>query len=37
VLFTGDTLLANGRRFRRPVMFPGTNLRDYRASVERLA
>ena len=37
VLFTGDTLLANGERFRRPVYFPGTDLRDYRASVERLA
>jgi len=37
VLFTGDTLLANGHRFRRPVFFPGTNLKDYRASVERLA
>ena len=37
LLFTGDTLLANGHRFRRPVYFPGTNLQDYRASVERLA
>ena len=37
VLFTGDMLLANGRRFRRPVYFPGTDLKDYRASVERLA
>jgi glyoxylase-like metal-dependent hydrolase (beta-lactamase superfamily II) len=37
VLFTGDMLLANGCRFRRPVYFPGTNLGDYRASVERLA
>lgn len=37
VLFTGDMLLANGRRFRRPVYFPGTNLGDYRASMERLA
>ena len=37
VLFTGDMLLADGRRFRRPVYFPGTNLGDYRASVERLA
>ena len=37
VLFTGDMLLANGHRFRRPVYFPGTNLGDYRASVERLA
>ena len=37
VLFTGDTLLADGHRFHRPVAFPGTNLRDYRASVERLA
>ena len=37
VLFTGDILLSNGRRFRRPVYFPGTDLKDYRASVERLA
>jgi len=37
VLFTGDTLLADGYRFRRPVAFPGTSLRDYRASVDRLA
>ena len=37
VLFTGDMLLADGRRFRRPVYFPGTNLGDYRTSVERLA
>jgi glyoxylase-like metal-dependent hydrolase (beta-lactamase superfamily II) len=36
VLFTGDTLLADGHCFRRPVPFPGTNFRDYRASVERL-
>lgn len=37
VLFTGDMLLANGRRFRRPVYFPGTDLEDYRASMDRLA
>jgi glyoxylase-like metal-dependent hydrolase (beta-lactamase superfamily II) len=37
LLFTGDTLLADGHCFRRPVPFPGTNFRDYRASVERLA
>ena len=37
VLFTGDMLLANGPIFRRPVFFPGSNLRDYRESVERLA
>ena len=37
VLFTGDMLLANGHRFRRPVYFPGTNLEDYRASMDRLA
>ena len=36
VLFTGDTLIADGHCFRRPVPFPGTNFRDYRASVERL-
>lgn len=27
VLFTGDTLLADGHCFRRPVPFPGTNFR----------
>ncbi len=37
VLFTGDTLLADGLFFRRPIPFPGTNFQDYRASVERLA
>ncbi|MCH7606906.1 MAG: MBL fold metallo-hydrolase [Chloroflexi bacterium] len=37
VLFTGDMLLANGHRFRRPVYFPGTNLQDYRDSVQRLS
>ena len=37
VLFTGDTLLADGHCFRRPVPFPGTSFGDYRASVERLA
>ena len=37
VLFTGDTLIADGHRFRRPVPFPGTNFRDYRASLDRLA
>ena len=37
VLLTGDTLLGDGYNFRRPVPFPGTNFRDYRASVERLA
>jgi len=36
-LFIGDTLLADGVRFRRPVPFPGTNLRQYRESVDRLA
>ena len=30
-------LLANGHRFRPPVYFPGTNLEDYRASMDRLA
>ena len=37
VLFTGDMLLSNGSDLRRPVYFPGTNFREYRASVERLA
>ncbi len=37
VLFTGDTLISDGYCFRRPVPFPGTSFRDYRASVDRLA
>lgn len=37
VLFTGDTLLANGRAFRRPLTFPGANHEQYRCSLERLA
>ena len=37
VLFTGDTLLSNGKRFSRPLPFPGTNFKEYRRSVERLA
>ena len=37
VLFTGDTLLSNGKRFSRPLPFPGTDFREYRRSVERLA
>ena len=37
VLFTGDTLIADGYCFRRPVPFPGTSFRDYWASVDRLA
>ena len=37
LLFTGDTLIADGYCFRRPVPFPGTNFRDYRVSVDRLA
>ena len=37
ILFTGDTLLADGHCFRRPFPFPGTNFGDYRKSVERLA
>ena len=37
VLFTGDTLLADGYCFRRPIPFPGTSFGDYRASVDRLA
>ena len=36
LLFTGDTLVADGYCFRRPVPFPGTNFRDYRVSVDRL-
>ena len=37
VLFPGDMLLSDGSDFRRPLFFPGTNLREYRASIERLA
>lgn len=37
VLFTGDTLLSNGKRSSRPLPFPGTNFKEYRRSVERLA
>ena len=37
VLFTGDTLLANGRYFRRPLPFPHTRSADHRRSVQRLA
>tara|TARA_B100000315_G_scaffold169291_1_gene157861 strand:- start:1387 stop:2124 length:738 start_codon:yes stop_codon:yes gene_type:complete len=37
VLFTGDTLLADGFLFRRPVPFPGTSFREYRASLDRLS
>ena len=37
VLFTGDTLLSLRGRFARPFPFPGTNLKLYRRSVERLA
>ena len=36
LLFTGDTLLADGYCFRRPVPFPGTSFRDYRSSLDRL-
>lgn len=37
VLFTGDTLLADGHGFHRSIPFPGSNLREHRASLERLA
>ena len=37
VLFSGDMLLSNGKRFSRAIPFPGTNLKSYRRSVERLA
>ena len=37
VLFTGDILLSDGKRFTRPIPFPGTNFKEYRRSVERLA
>ncbi len=37
LLFTGDTLLSDGRLFTRPFPFPGTDSKLYRRSVERLA
>ncbi len=37
VLFTGDTLIADGLRFKRPLPSPGTHLRECRESVNRLA
>ena len=37
VLFTGDVLLSDGKRFSRPLPFPGTDFKAYRRSVERLA
>ena len=37
VMFTGDTLISNGKLFTRPISFPGTNGKLYRRSVERLA
>lgn len=37
LLFTGDTLLANGRHFRRPLPLPNTKRSDHRRSVQRLS
>lgn len=37
VLITGDMLISDGRRFHRPLPFPGTDFRAYRSSIERLA
>ena len=37
VLFTGDILLSDGKRFTRPIPFPGTDFKAYRHSIERLA
>jgi glyoxylase-like metal-dependent hydrolase (beta-lactamase superfamily II) len=37
LLFTGDSLLSNGKVFRRPLPFPGTDFKAYRRSVERIA
>lgn len=37
VLITGDMLISDGRRFYRPLPFPGTDFRAYRQSAERLA
>ena len=37
ILFTGDSLLSNGKVFRRPIPFPGTDFKDYRRSIERIS
>ena len=37
VLITGDMLIGDGRRFYRPLPFPGTDFKAYRHSIERLA
>ena len=37
VLIAGDMLIGDGRRFYRPLPFPGTDFKAYRHSVERLA
>lgn len=37
ILFTGDNLIGFAKGFTRPFPFPGTDLKDYRRSVERLA
>ena len=37
VLLSGDIFISDGRRFTRPVPFPGTDWRAYRVSAERLA
>ena len=37
VIFTGDSLLSDGKVFRRPLPFPGTDFKAYRSSVERIA
>jgi len=37
IIFTGDSLLSNGRFFRRPLPFPGTDFKAYRRSIERIA
>ena len=37
VLFTGDMLISDGKKFTRPLPFPGTDFKVYRQSIERLA
>lgn len=37
LLFTGDTVLSDGRRFSRPLPFPGTDLQAFPGSLERIA
>ena len=37
VMFTGDMLISDGKRFTRPQPFPGFDPKSYRESLERLS